>query len=68
MLSYSLDCIPCEHTYYKVGRFIYIVMRVLLITILYIVILLLDIRYSSVGYSFYGESVECLCVVLSDNC
>ncbi len=34
MVSYSMDCIPCDRTYYKLGRYTHIAVEVVLVTVL----------------------------------
>ncbi|XP_064399666.1 uncharacterized protein LOC135346097 [Halichondria panicea] len=55
MVSYSLDCIPCDHheTYYQLGRFALVVMRIVPVTVLYIVIILFDIRFMESPWSVF---------------
>ncbi len=55
MVSYSMDCVPCYHhkTYYKLGRFLMVVLRIVPFTIMYMVIILCDIRFMESPWSVF---------------
>ena len=53
MISYSQKCIPCGKTYRNLGRIAYFFIQAVPITIMYIVVIVLDIRLTNSPWSVF---------------
>lgn len=51
--SYSLECIPCEEKFKNIGRVVYLCLQVLPVTLLYIIIIVFDIRFTKNPWSVF---------------
>ena len=53
MISYSQKCIPCGKTYRNLGRIAYFFLQVIPVTIVYIVVIVFDIRLTNSPWSVF---------------